>query len=73
MILRGVLVAFGFAVGLGLLIWRVVKTEMWIMKDVDHELVKVKKYPAGHDSIMIDEMLLRANHIPYIMRGYGPK
>jgi len=71
MILRGVLVALGFAAGMGLLIWRIVKTEASIMQDVEHEFVQLKTYPAGHDSYTVDDMLLRANHIVSMTRTYG--
>ena len=71
MILRGVLVALGFAAGMGLLIWRIVKTEASIMQDVEHEFVQLKTYPAGHDSYTVDDMLLRANHIVAMTRTYG--
>ena len=71
MILRGVLVALGFAAGMGLLIWRIVKTEASIMQDVEHEFVQLKTYPAGHDSYTVDDMLLRANHIVSMKRTYG--
>jgi len=71
MILRGVLVALGFAVGMGLLVWRIVKTEASIMKDVEHEFVQLKTYPADHDSYTMDEMVLRANHIVTLTRTYG--
>jgi len=71
MILRGVLVALGFAAGIGLLVWRIVKTEVSIMENVEHEFVQLKTYPAGQDSYTVDDMLLRANHIVSLTRTYG--
>ena len=71
MILEGVLVALGFAAGIGLLVWRIVKTEASIMQDVEHEFVQLKTYPSDHDSYDMDDMLLRANHIVTLTRKYG--
>jgi hypothetical protein len=71
MILRGVLVALGFAAGMGLLIWRIVKTEASILQDVEHEFVQLKTYPADDNSYTMDDMLLRANHILTLTRKYG--
>jgi hypothetical protein len=70
MILRGVLVALGFAAGIGFLIWRIVKTEVSIMKDDAYDFVELKTY-AGGDSLALDEMLLRASGVAYITRRYG--
>ena len=71
MILQGVLVALGFAAGMALLVWRIVKTEASIMQDVEHEFVQLKTYPADDDSYTMDDMLLRANHIVTLTRKYG--
>lgn len=71
MILEGVLVALGFAAGIGLLVWRIVKTEASIMQDVEHEFVQLKTYPAADDSYTMDDLLLRANHIVILTRKYG--
>jgi hypothetical protein len=69
MILRGVLFALGFAAGIGFLIWKIVKTEVSIMKDDAYDFVELKT-SAGGDALALDEMLLRANHIAYITRRY---
>jgi hypothetical protein len=69
MILRGVLVALGFAAGIGFLIWRIVKTEVSIMKDDAYDFVELKTHVAG-DALAIDEMRLRANGVAYITRHY---
>jgi hypothetical protein len=70
MILRGVLVALGFAAGIGFLIWRIVETEVSIIKDDARDFVELKT-SAGGDSLAMDEMLLRASGIAYITRRYG--
>ena len=70
MILRGVLVALGFAAGIGFLIWTIVKTELSVMKDDAHDFVELKTYVQG-DAPLIDEMLLRADGIIFITRSYG--
>jgi len=72
MILRGVLFALGFAAGIGFLIWKIVKTEVSIMKDDGYDFVELKT-SVGGDALALDEMLLRANHIAYITRRYGYK
>ena len=72
MILRGVLFALAFAAGIGFLIWKIVKTEVSIMKDDARDFVELKTHVGG-DALALDEMLLRANNIAYITRRYGYK